>query len=126
MKTLTGFYNMNSLNTHEKEIEFMKEAIFLSYEVVVESKYVRKGTRELEKSLSIQEALDACSNIKCVDRSIQLSQTQYGQVSIMTGNWKTPLATYDPGYGSGWMLLNCFMNLNNLKKLTKKYKLKME
>jgi len=126
MKTLTGFYDMSSLNTHEKEIEFMKEAMFLSYETIVESKYVRTAIRELEKSLSIQEALDACSDIKCVDRSIQMSQTQYGQVSIMTGNWKTPLATYDPGHASGWMILNCFMNLDNLKKLTKKYKLKME
>jgi len=124
--TLSGFYNTNSLNNKKLKTKFLKDAIFLSYQVFVESKYVRSGVREIERSLSIQEALEMCDNIKCVDRSIQHPYTQYGEVVILTSNWETPLATYDPNYKSGWASLCCYMNLDNLKKLTKKYKLKME
>lgn len=128
MKTLTGFYNTHILTKNQQK-KLMKEAIFLSYDTHVESKYVREGRRTIEPDITIKEALELCTDLKMVDRSIQACSIddRNGELSLITTSFYHPNHTYDKNYPtSGWLLLYCFMSLENLQKLAKKYKLTME
>lgn len=126
MKTLTGFFNTKKLATHEKQVAFVKDAMLLSYDVHIETKYVDTPSRHLEDRLSIQEVLDMANDLKCVDRSIQFHIVQSGEVSFVLTSAELPWTDKKEGYTKGWVLLYCHMNLKNLKQLTKQYKLKME
>ena len=55
MDRLTGFYDTNSL-TLFKQRKLMKEAIPLSYNVIVESKYIRESARTIEPGIPLPMA----------------------------------------------------------------------
>lgn len=126
--TKTGFYNTEKLTKNQQK-QLMREAIFLSYDTHVESKYIRNDHRTIEPNVSIKEALTLCSSLKIVDRSIQGTSMdqRIGEISLINTSFNHPKYTYDKNYPEhGWLLLYCFMNLDNLKKLVEKYKLKMK
>lgn len=114
----TGFYNTEVLSiTQQKEL--MKEAIFLSFQTEVQSKYSeRNNWRGIEPKVSVNEALSVCDDLKMVNRTIQHpnnDDTHQGELSLITTSWKEP----------GWLLLYCHLSLPNLEILAKKYNLKM-
>ena len=124
----SGFYNTHTL-TKKQQKQLMEEAIFLSYDTHVESKYVRKNQRTFEPDVTINEALKLCTTLKMVDRSIQACSMddRKGELSLINTSFNHPHYSYNKNYpASGWLLLYCFMSLENLKKLAKKYKLIME
>jgi hypothetical protein len=119
-----GFYNTSNLNTKAKKKAFILDVIQLSYNVVIQVKYKGKSiTREVEKESSIKDFIKillAKGEINCIDREMYSRgeiPNQDGEISIVwTGDKNTPY----------WRLLYCFMNLNNFKKLVKKYNLKLK
>lgn len=121
----TGFYNTSKL-TKKDTSNIMKEAIMLSYKVIIESKYVDSSYRNIESTVTISEALKLCNDIKIVDRSIQHGNIlgDYGEISITNTNWKhNRVSSFDT---EGWLFLYCYLSIPNLQKLTEKYSLKME
>lgn len=123
----TGFYNTETLSKAQQK-KFMKEAIFLSYKVLVESKYVREPHRTEEPDITIDEALKLCDQLKAVNRTIQFGDLEpYGECSLITTSFRHPKYTYDENYPNmGWLLLYCYMSIENLEKLTQKYNLIMK
>ena len=121
----TGFYNTEILSKAQQK-KLMKEAIFLSTNVEVQSKYVREGNRTHEPDVTIEEALNICHTLKMVDRSIQAcsADQRLGELSLISTSFKHP--TIISEYSAGWLLLYCFMSLPNLQKLAKKYNLIMQ
>jgi len=122
-KVITGFYNTEIL-TKTKQKAFMEEAIFLSYKTIVESKYVRESSRTTEPDISIKKALKICHSLKAVDRSIQFGMLEpYGEVSLITTYFKHPTIKDTIYNDKGWLLLYCYLTIENLDKLAKKYNL---
>ena len=114
----TGFYNTDILSKEESK-QLMKDALLLSYRVEVQSKYSERNKwRDIEPSISIEEALEIAHDLKMVNRQIQHpieDDTCQGEITFMTISWNK----------EGWLLLYCFMQLDNLEKLAKKYNLEM-
>jgi hypothetical protein len=122
MEIITGFYNTEIL-TKAKQKSFMKEAIFLSYKTLVESKYIREGSRTEEPFITVAEAMKICHSLKAVDRTIQFGKLEpYGEVSLITTSFEHPVFKSSI-YGKGWLLLYCYLSVDNLDKLAKKYNL---
>jgi len=120
----TGFYNTSKMSLATKK-KFVRDAIKVSYNVRVESKYVRESSRTLETDITIQEAINQCHDLSVVNRSIQLEHEKVGEVAFMNMRFKHPNYSYDPNYpNGGWLFLYCFMSIDNLTKLTTKYNLK--
>jgi len=120
----TGFYNTDSMSLTTKK-KFIQDAIKISYNVRVESKYVRGSSRTLETNITIQEAINQCYDLAVVNRSIQFEREKLGEIVFMNMHFNHPNYSYDPNHpGSGWLFLYCFMSIDNLTKLTTKYNLK--
>ena len=109
----TGFYNLKKLN-EEQLRAFFTDAVELAYDNHVDK--LEFYRRERTNDFTVQEMLDKVSltyhNV-CVNRKIQHDMMDYGEVCYRTS-------------GEVDYFLYCYLNLDNLKILTDKYKLVME
>lgn len=112
----SGFYDISKLDDKELK-QFFTDAHNLSYDSRVDkldstSSWRRQNTDDY----SVQEMIDNCKvkhhNV-CIDRSIQYSPTDYGEIGYCT-------IADDPDY-----FLWIYVTLDNLKILTDKYNLEM-
>lgn len=120
---LTGFYNVDILSEDQQK-KLMEDAMYLSFKIEVNSKYSnRNNWRDIEPSISIKEALDICSSLKMVDRSIQRPEnddTLQGEISLVNISWGKQYNN------KGWLLLYCYLSRSNLQLLARKYNLEMQ
>lgn len=117
----TGFYDIKTLS-EEQLTQFYKETLMLSYFVITESKYTAKNDwRGIDDKYTIQDFLNMVSvdnhNV-CIDRSIQ-----YGQ--IKDNNIGEIGFILDSKFDKEWHQITFNVTLENLKKLTDKFKLEM-
>jgi hypothetical protein len=122
-----GFYDTSSINTKAKKKAFILDAIQHSYITNIQVKYKGKSnSREIEYESSIGEFIEILlsqgkkAKLDCINRNDYYNnkiQDQDGEVSF---HWIGDKNNYY------WRLLYCFMNLDNLKKLTTKYNLKLK
>jgi len=112
----TGFYDISKLGGKELK-QFFTDAYNLSYDSRVDKLDITSISRQKTADYSVQEMIDNCKvkhhNV-CIDRSIQYSSTQYGEIGYCT-------ITDNPDY-----FLYIYVTLENLKILTDKYNLEMK
>lgn len=113
-----GFYKTDHFSNALKK-KFIKDAIYSSYKVLVESKYKYSSSREIDKELSVNEViekglLDKTNRLDVVDR-----------FAYNSGKIKKELCEYEITFHFDWTFLYIFVNETMFNNLIDKYKLKL-
>ena len=111
-----GFYDLSQLKSRRAKADFLKDALLHSYQTNIQTKYKVASHRTINNESSVNEFLANKQKLKlnCVDRDLYYKGVIRGTDGEVTA------------VNDDWDMLYCYMSLENLNKLVKKYKLKLK
>lgn len=113
-----GFYDTSNIKTIAKRLSFFKYVMMLSHNTIVQTKYhkdnIQYGSREHNRNYTPLQIIKLGGILHIIDRYIynqgQIPNSE-GEISLVTDKWE---------------FLYCFVTLENLKLIVKKYNLKLK
>lgn len=114
-----GFYDLSSLKSRKAKADFLKDAMLYSYQTNVQTKYKVNSHRTVNNESSVNDFLtnNKKLDLHCVNRDLYYK----GVIKDVAG--EVTAINDDSGY---WDMMYCYMSIENLNKLIKKYKLKLK
>ena len=117
-KMNNGFYDTSNIKTIAKRLSFFKYVMMLSHNTIVQTKYhkdnIQYGSREHNRNYTPLQIIKLGGTLHVIDRYIynqgQIPNSE-GEISLVTDKWE---------------FLYCFVTLENLKLIVKKYNLKLK